>query len=103
MAHYNKTSTKNSILNTFIGKNSPILVKNEVQSWLSYMDENQTINYDTDKNESYAEHDTITHNTNRKLDVQPDKNILVGITPRKKKSFTSLIFRESLVEPESNK
>ena len=85
MVHYNKKSTKNSILNTFIGKNSPTLVKSEVQSWLSYMDENETLNYDADRNESYAEYyDMTSQNTNGKLDVHPDINSLVGITPTKK-------------------
>ena len=103
MVHYNKQSIKNSILNTFIGKNSPNLVKKEVQSWLSYMDENQSIVNDTDKKESVVEHDIVTQNINHKVEVQHDKTSLGGIKPRKKQSFTSLIFQESFVESESKK
>ena len=103
MEHYNKASTKNSILNTFIGKNSPTLVKNEVRSWLSYMDDNQNINYDTDEKDIYGESDIITQNTNCNPEVPRDENSPVGTKPRKKKSFTSLIFRESFVESDSTK
>ena len=94
---------KYSILNTFIGKNSPTLVKNEIQSWLSYVDESPLINNDNEEKDTYLGQDGNTMTTKHKSEEKHEKSSLASIKPRKKRSFTSLIFREPFVESEPTK
>ena len=98
-----KKMTKNSILNTFIGKNSPNMVRKEVQKWLTSIDVKIRSLKDNDAKRSYDQNENIATHRIGDLGPQLDSNNICRVKPKKKKSFTSLILRDSNTESESQK
>ena len=86
------------LLNTFIGKNSPVLIKNEAQKWL--ISENGTKNEtNVDKVDNDKHCDSINNPTSNNQGCQSQaeshqKSSSVNKTKKKKRSFTSLILRD---------
>ena len=89
------------LLNTFIGKNSPVLIKNEAQKWL--ISDNGTkneTNVDKGDNNKHCEPINNTTSNNQSCHSQVEshqKNASVNKTRKKKRSFTSLILRDSIL------
>ena len=86
------------LLNTFIGKNSPVLIKNEAQKWL--ISDNRTKNEtNVDKGDSNKQCEPINNTTSNHQSCQSQveshqKSSSVNKTKKKKRSFTSLILRD---------
>ena len=93
--------SRSHLLNTFIGKNSPVLIKNEAQKWL--ISDNVTKNEtNVDKGDYDEDCEPINKATltNQKCQSQVEshqKSPTVSTPKKKKRSFTSLILRESIV------
>ena len=89
------------LLNTFIGKNSPVLIKNEAQKWLISDNgmKNET-NVDKGDNNEHCEptHNATLNNQSCQSQVEShQKSSSVNKTKKKKRSFTSLILRDSIL------
>ena len=86
------------LLNTFIGKNSPVLIKNEAQKWL--ISDNGTkneTNVDEGDNNKHCAPINNTTSNNQSCQSQVEshqKSSSVNKTKKKKRSFTSLILRD---------
>ena len=86
------------LLNTFIGKNSPALIKNEAQKWL--ISDNRTkneTNVDKGISNKHCEPMNNTALSNQSCQSQVEshqKSSSVNKTKKKKRSFTSLILRD---------
>ena len=99
----NKTTglASSHLLNTFIGKNSPVLIKNEAQKWL--ISDNRTKNETNVNNGDNNEHcEPINNATLNYQGCQSQleshqKSSSVSTPKKKKRSFTSLILKESNV------
>ena len=91
------------VLNTFIGKNSPTLVKAEVQNWLSSIEDESTTLNNVDKKKESGAQNSILEKENCTRESPVDNKNRIGVQPKKKRSFTSLIFRESITESEPSK
>ena len=89
------------LLNTFIGKNSPVLIKNEAQKWL--ISDNRTKNEtNVDKGISNKHCEPMNNTTLSNQSCQSpveshQKSSSVNKTQKKKRSFTSLILRDSIL------
>ena len=89
------------LLNTFIGKNSPVLIKNEAQKWL--ISDNGTkneTNVDEGDNTKHCAPINNTTSNNQSCQSQVEshqKSSSVNKTKKKKRSFTSLILRDSIL------
>ena len=94
--------SRSHLLNTFIGKNSPVLIKNEAQKWLiSDIGTKNETNVDKGDNNEHCEpikNATLNNQSCQSQEETHQKSSSVS-TPKKKKkrSFTSLILRESNV------
>ena len=95
-------SVENTILSRFIGKNSPYLVKKEVQEWLANEDKTRIAEEEDDDVEGNEQEKDANLPEDRKRDISMPNDISRS-KPRKKKSFTSLIFKEADVEIEDRK
>ena len=91
--------SRSHLLNTFIGKNSPVLIKNEAQKWLISDNVTKTeTNVDKGDNNEDCEPINKATLTNQSCQVESHQKSSSISTPKKKKrSFTSLILRESIV------
>ena len=90
--------SRSHLLNTFIGKNSPVLIKNEAQKWLisDNVTKNET-NVDKGDNNEDCEPINKATLTNQSCQSQVEshqKSSSVNKTKKKKRSFTSLILRD---------
>ena len=95
---------KNTIINKFIGKNSPNLAKNEAMEWLVSVDDHIGNDHGNITTASMGGEENITADrTNKSGNKHGFNTSTVGITRKKKKSFTSLILRESSTESEPKK
>ena len=91
----------NSILSRFIGKNSPNQVKLEVENWLNNVDEISKVNKDDiEENEDKDDSETSFRTGNR-IGSKTEESL--NCKPKKKKSFTSLIFRDAGFETDDRK
>ena len=91
----------NSILSRFIGKNSPNQVKLEVKNWLNNVDEISKVNKDDIKENEDKDDNTMSSRADDKIDGMTKESL--NCKPKKKKSFTSLIFREAGFETDDRK
>ena len=99
--HDEKNLAQNSILSRLIGKNSPNLVKKEVESWLTQLNgatENIKENDLVENDE--ADTDATVRRDGGGTETMSDT---LRTKPRKKKSFTSLILRDANVEHDARK
>ena len=93
--------SRSHLLNTFIGKNSPVLIKNEAQKWL--ISDNRTKNEtNVNKGDNNEHCEPINNATLNDQSCQSQleshqKSSSVTMPKKKKRSFTSLILRESNV------
>jgi hypothetical protein len=95
---------KNTILNRFIGKNSPNLAKNEAIKWLVSVDGQFGNDYGNITRADMGQEEHVTKDKMNTSGNQAGFNTnTVGINRKKKKSFTSLILRESSIESEIQK
>ena len=93
---------ENTILSRFIGKNSPYQVQKEVQEWLANEDKTRNTEEEDDVVEGNgSEMDKNSYEERKSDDLK--SNDISRSKPRKKKSFTSLIFRDADVESEDRK
>ena len=95
------------LLNTFIGKNSPVLIKNEAQKWL--ISDNETEkeahgNKGDDNEHCEPKNNATSNNQSCNSQGESHKNASsVSTLKKKKRSFTSLILRESILEYDPSK
>ena len=95
---------KNTIVNRFIGKNSPNLAKNEAIKWLVSVDDQFGNDYGNITIAGMGPEENSTTDRMKKSGNQAGFNTsTVEISRKKKKSFTSLILRETSTESESKK
>ena len=93
--------SRSHLLNTFIGKNSPVLIKNEAQKWL--ISDNRTkneTNVDKGDNNEHCEpikNATLNNQSCQSQVESHQKSSSVNKTKKKKRSFTSLILRDSIL------
>ena len=93
--------THNSILSRFIGKNSPNQVKLEVENWLNNVDEIFKVNKDDTKENEDTDDGETSSRTDNKIGSKTEESL--NCKPKKKKSFTSLIFRDVGFETDDRK
>ena len=86
----------NSILSRFIGKNSPNQVKLEVKNWLKNADEVTQVNKDNIKEDDEKDDEAMSSKTYNENKIMTEESL--NCKPKKKKSFTSLIFRDTEFE-----
>ena len=102
--HGSNKMAKNTILNRFIGKNSPNLAKNEAIKWLVSVDGQFGNDYSNITKADMGQEEHVTKDKMNTSGNQAGFNTnTVGINRKKKKSFTSLILRESSIESEIQK
>ena len=95
------------LLNTFIGKNSPVLIKNEAQKWL--ISDNGTekeANVDKGDDNKTCEPTNNATSNNQSCHSQGESHTnvsAISTLKKKKRSFTSLILRESILEYDPSK
>ena len=91
----------NSILSRFIGKNSPNQVQMEVKNWLNNVDEVTKVNRDDIKEDDEKDDEAISCRADDKNEIMTEESL--NCKPKKKKSFTSLIFRDAGFETDDRK
>ena len=93
---------ESTILSRFIGKNSPYLVKKEVQEWLAIEDKRRIAEEQDDVDKGNEQE----KDANSSKETKSDNSMVNDMSrskPRKKKSFTSLIFKDADVVCEDRK
>jgi len=91
----------NSILSRFIGKNSPNQVQMEVKNWLNNVDEVSNVNKDDLKENEDKDDGETSSRTDNEIGSKTEESL--NCKPKKKKSFTSLIFRDAGFETDDRK